>query len=329
MSCSLTRGMRFGCSSLLAVAVAFSASCISALAQPYPSQDIHYVVGYPPGSGADVLARFFAEKLRTLAGQTVVIDNKPGAQNAIATQYVARAKPDGYTLLGAGSGAASAMHLLVKPPVDVTTAFQVAATMGRQGFMVVVDASKPIHTIADLTAAMKAKGSAGSYASAAPNGTVVGEFYKKSAGLKTVQVNYRTSNDSLNDLMSGAVDFAVLDPVVSLTQQRNGKLRILAISTGERLQAMPEIPTLTEQGIPLDLTGWTAVTVPAATPRPIVDKLNGWFREIVSTPEARQFLNDAGSDPFMTSPDEAQALLVKTTKEWGELIKIANIKPQG
>ena len=328
MSCSLTRGMRFGCSSLLAVAVAFSASCISALAQPYPSQDIHYVVGYPPGSGADVLARFFAEKLRTLAGQTVVIDNKPGAQNAIATQYVARAKPDGYTLLGAGSGAASAMHLLVKPPVDVTTAFQVAATMGRQGFMVVVDASKPIHTIADLTAAMKAKGSAGSYASAAPNGTVVGEFYKKSAGLKTVQVNYRTSNDSLNDLMSGAVDFAVLDPVVSLTQQRNGKLRILAISTGERLQAMPEIPTLTEQGIPLDLTGWTAVTVPAATPRPIVDKLNGVLMPYLKRPEVQERLQAVAIEPRHSTPDEFEKFLAAEIVRWAKVVKDAGIEPQ-
>jgi len=325
----LPREIWIGLWYLSAGVAALCASCGNLAAQSYPSQDIHYVVGYPPGSGADVLVRFFAEKLRPLSGQNVVIDNKPGAQNAIATEYVARAKPDGYTLLSAGSGAASAMHLLAKPPVDVTKAFQVAATMGRQGFMVLVDARKPIHNMAELTAAMKAKGSAGSYASAAPNGTVVGEFYKKSAGLETVEVNYRTSNDTINDMMSGAVDFAVLDPVVSLAQQRNGKMRILAISTGERLQAMPDIPTLMEQGIPLDLTGWTAVTVPAATPRPIVDKLNEWFRKIVSTPEARTFLHGAGSDPFMTSPDEAQALLVKTSKDWGELIKIANIKPQG
>ena len=141
-----------------------------ARAQAYPNQDIHFVTGFPPGSGADVITRYFAEKTRALSGKNVIVENKPGASGSIATEYVARSKPDGYTLLiNAGSGTAAGMHLMKSPPVDVLKAFRIAGTINRQAFMMVVDAKSPYKSVAEITAAMKAKGSKASYAVSAPS----------------------------------------------------------------------------------------------------------------------------------------------------------------
>jgi len=145
-------------------------------ADDYPTQDIHFICAFPPGSGADVLVRYFADKVRPLTGRNIVVENRSGAGGNIAIEYVARAKPDGYTVFVHGaSGTAASMSLFKRPPVDVGKTIQVVATINRQPFMVLVDAKSPHQTLADLTAAMKLKGAKASYATAAPFGTVVGE----------------------------------------------------------------------------------------------------------------------------------------------------------
>jgi tripartite-type tricarboxylate transporter receptor subunit TctC len=316
---------------LMLTLVAGAALPHKAVAQQYPNRDIRFICAFPPGSGADVLVRFFAEQLRPIANRTIIVENRSGAGGNIAIEHVARSKPDGYTVfVHAGSAVAAGMHLYKNPPVDVGKAITIAATINRQPFMLVVDAKSPYKTVADLTAAMKQKGDKASYAAAAPTGRIMGEIYKQTLGLKAVEVNYKTAPDSINDMLSGAVDYGMHDPVFSLAQAREGRLRILAHSSGQRLQAIPEIPTMAESGVPgMDLTSWWCVHVPIATPRPIVDQLNKWMVDIVGTEETKKFLNQFGGDPFILTPDQAQALFIKDEKAWGEYVKMAKIEPQG
>jgi tripartite-type tricarboxylate transporter receptor subunit TctC len=301
---------------LVVVAIASAATMLgtaSSRAQDYPSQDFHFVTSFPPGSGADVLTRFFAEKVRALTARTVIVENKSGANGAIAVQYTARAKPDGYTMyLSAGSATAAQMHLFKDPPVDVLKAFQLAATINRQAFMLTVDAKSPYTSVA------------------ATSGIIMGEMYKAITGIEAVEVRYKDSAGALNDMASGRVDYGMHDPVFSLAQQREGRLRILAHSAGQRLAAIPNIPTMAESGVPgMDLTSWWAVMLPSATPRPVIDQVNTWFNEILTMPETREFLNRFGGDPFVSTPDAAQALFIKEEAAWGEYVRMARIEPQG
>jgi len=312
---------------LVAAALVF-ASPVNA--QQYPSQDIHFVTGFPPGSGADVITRFFAEKMRVLTGRQVIVENRVGAAGGIAIEYASKAKPDGYTiLLNAGSATAASMHLLKKPPVDATKAFEIAGTINRQAFMLVVDAKSPYKTAQELTAAMKAKGDKASYAVAAPSGIVMGEMYKAITGVSAVQVLYKDAAGSLNEILDGKIDYATHDPVFSLAQQREGRLRILAHSSGQRLQAIPDVPTMAESGVPgMDLTSWWAYHVPAGTPKPVIDQLNKWLNTILAMDDTRKFLNQFGGDPYINTPEAAQALFLKDEKNWAQYVNIAKIEPQ-
>jgi tripartite-type tricarboxylate transporter receptor subunit TctC len=319
------------CAFPAAIAAAMALLPAAARAQDYPNQDIHVICAYPPGSGADVLVRYFAEKIRPLTGKNVIVENKSGAGGNIAQEYVGRSKPDGYTIfIHAGSAVAANMWMFKKPIFpDIGKAIQVAATINRQPFMLMVDVKSPYKTTAELTEAMKKKGDKATYASAAPTGTVMGELYKVATGVKAVEVNYKTAPDSLNDMTSGAVDYGMHDPVFALAQQREGRLRILGVSTGKRLDATPDLPTMAEQGVPMDLTGWWAAMVPQGTPKPVIDKINKWFVEVVSSPETKAFLNKFGGDPLIETPDVAQARLLKDVDNWKKYIELAKIEPQG
>jgi tripartite-type tricarboxylate transporter receptor subunit TctC len=327
----MTRTMQTG-GHLIALAFALTAAVTlpqTANAQQYPSRDIRVICAFPPGSGADVLVRFFAEQLRPIANRTIIVENKAGAGGNIATEYVARSRPDGYTLyIHAGSAVAAGMHLYKNPPVDVGKAITIAATINRQPFMLVVDAKSPYKTVAELTAAMKAKGDKASYAAAAPTGRIMGELYKNAAGLTAVEVNYRTAPDSLNDMLSGAVDYGMHDPVFALAQARENRLRILAVSTGKRLEANPDMPTMQESGVPMDLTGWWAVMVPTGTPQPVLDQLHRWFVQIVGSPATKEFLNKFGGDPLIETPAQAQARFLKDIGEWGNYVRLAKLPQQ-
>jgi tripartite-type tricarboxylate transporter receptor subunit TctC len=313
----------------LALVAAAPGGTREARAQEYPSQDIRLVVGFPAGSGADVFVRYYAEKLRPLTGRTVIVENKPGAFSNIATEYVAKSKPDGHTIYPfAGTTVAASMHLFKNPPVDVGKALRVVATLNRQPWMLLVDAKSPFKTVAELTAAVKQKGSAANFAVAANPGRIMGALYKDKAGLAATEVQYRSAPDSLNEMTSGKMDYGLHDPVFSMAQQREGRLRILAVSTAERLAAAPDIPTMTESGVPMNLELWWGVLVPAATPDPIANKINGWFKQIVSMPETKKFLNDSGADPMIRTPEEAQKMFLTAIKEWGEFVRVAKIEPQ-
>jgi tripartite-type tricarboxylate transporter receptor subunit TctC len=300
-------------------------------AQDYPSKDIHFICGFPAGTGADTIVRYYAEKLRPIINRTILVENRPGAGANIAIEYVAKSKPDGYTILvHGGSGLASNMHVYKKPPVPTVDAFQIFATINQQAFMLVVDAAKPWKTVAELTAAMKQKGDKATYGTGAPASVVLGAIYKAAAGLPAVEVNYKQSADAFNDMLGGALDYAVMEPVFSTAQQRQGKLRILAVSSDRRLNAAPDLPTMLEAGIPgASMSLWWAAMVPAETPKPIIAQLNKWFDQVTATEETKKFLNGFASDPFIATPEEAQEKLRRDAKAWAEYMRIGKLEPQG
>ena len=168
---------------------AISAVPDAARAQAYPSQDVQFICGFAAGSGADIIVRYFADKMRPLMNRTIIVQNKPGAIGNIATEFVARSKPDGHTIyITGGNGVAANMHLFKKPPVDAANAFQIAATINQATMMVAVPADGPVKTIAELTAVMKQKGSKATYGFANPTSRVLGAMYKEKAGLQAVEV---------------------------------------------------------------------------------------------------------------------------------------------
>ena len=221
------------------------------------------------------------------------------------------------------------MHLFRNPQVDVAKALQIACTLNRQPTMLVVHVDRPWKTAGELAAAMKAKGDKASYGISNTVGKVMGATYKKQAQLAAVEVAYKATGETLNDMSSGALDFAFQDNIAAIGMARQGKLRILGVSTAARLQAAPEFPTMTEQGFPMDMIGWWAAFVPMATPRPIVDQVNAWIREIVSSKEGKAFLDSIASDPWLSTPEEGQAFLRAQIEQWGVWVREANIEPLG
>ena len=318
--------------SLVAVAAFGLAAATSqpASAQQYPAQDIHLICGFAAGSGADVIVRFIGEKMKVLSGRAVIVENKPGALGNIATEYVAKSKPDGYTVYITGASALAAnMHVMKNPSVDVGKSLQIVGTINKQPVMIAVRGNSPYKSIAELTQAMKAKGDKASYAFANPTAKVVGAMYKEKAGLQAVDVSYKTGAEYINDLTSGAIDYAIPDNVLAVAQARNGRMKILAVSTGERMQAAPEYPTMTESGYPMDLRGWWAGLVPMGTPKPVVDQLGAWISQIVSSEEGKKFLANIASDYWVSKPEEAQAYFLEQIKQWGDYVRLAKIEPQG
>jgi tripartite-type tricarboxylate transporter receptor subunit TctC len=315
---------------LAAVAVVLAMAGAPAQAQPYPSADIHLISGFAPGSGADVMVRYFAEKLRLLSGRTTVVENKPGANGNIAIEYTARSKPDGYTILvHAGSGIAGNQHLFKKPPVDAAKQLRVAATLNRQAFMLTVTPDSPYKTVAELVAAMKTKGDKASYGSNSVQSKIAGALFKKAAGLQAVEVQYKSGPDTLREQQGGAIDYAFHDPQLASVQAKQGRLRLLAVASGTRMKMAPDLVTLAESGYPqFNLVGWFAATVSSGTPEPVVKQINAWFNEILATDESKEFLNNFGSDVWISTPEEAQAFFLQDIKTWGENVKLADIEPQ-
>ncbi len=300
-----------------------------ALAQQYPTQDVHFICAFPAGSGADVMVRYFAEKMRPLMGRAVIVENKPGALGNIATEYLVRSKPDGHTILFHGAhGVAAAASITKNLAVDVSKSIQLAGMFNKQPLMLAVHVSKPWKTVEELTAAIKEKGEKATYATHNPAGKVMGAIYKKSAALQAVEVSYKTAADTLNDLESGAVDYVLSDNVSAVSQARQNRWRLLAVSTEDRLQASPDLSTMKERGIPMDLTGYFAPMVPTGTPQAVIQQLNKWLNEVVKSDDTKKFLNSFASDPWMTTAEQAQAYFLKDVDNWKSYVKIANIEPQ-
>jgi len=318
---------------LLSAALSMSLVAVSATAvfakDEYPSKEVHFICGFTAGSGADILIRYFADKISKKTGHTIIVENKPGAGGMLALTYTARSQPDGYNILLAGGNAVAInANLLKNPPIDAGKDIKVAATINKMPFLLAVDSTSPYKSLPELTEALRKKGSKASYAYSSPFSKVIAESYKTAAGLQTVEVSYKNATDSLNDMASGAIDFAILDPVMALAQQKTGKLRILAISTSNRTRATGDLPTFGEQGIKVDLPGWWAALVPANTPATIVQTINKWFADVLAEEDTKAFLANNGADALTMPPAEANTFFLKEISTWAELIEMAKIEKQ-
>ena len=299
-------------------------------AQTYPLQDVHFICGFAAGSGADVIVRFYAENMRPLMGRNIVVENKPGALGSLASETVARAKPDGHTMQIAGaSSVASYMHLFKNPPIDFGQKLQVAATISQATMMLAVRPESPFKDLPELTAGMKQKGEKATYGYATPIAKAIGAMFKQKAELKAVDVGYRTGADFLNDLASGNLDYVIADNIQAMAQVRAGRMRLLAVGASQRMQAASDIPTMTEFGYPVDIRTWWGAMVPAGTPRPIIEQLNAWVSQVTASEDAKKFLNSFASDPWVSTPEQSQAYFLQQIKDWGEYVKLAKIEQMG
>ena len=299
-------------------------------AQSYPSQDVHFICGFAAGSGADVIVRFYAEKMRPLMGRNIIVENRPGALGSLASETVARAKPDGHTIQIAGaSSVASYMHLFKNPSMDFGKALQVAATISQATMMLAVRPQAPWKDVAELVTAMKQKGDKATYGFATPVAKTIGAMFKEKAGLKDVDVGYRTGADFLNDLASGNLDYVIADNIQAMAQARSGHMRLLAVGSIKRMQAAPEIPAMSEFGYPVDIRTWWGAIVPAGTPKPVTDQLNVWVSQVTASDDAKKFLNSFASDPWVNTPEASQAYFLQQIREWGEYVKLAKIEQMG
>jgi tripartite-type tricarboxylate transporter receptor subunit TctC len=301
-------------------------------AQDYPAREIRSICNFAPGSGADIVVRYYSDRLAKLAGRPVVVENKPGAQGMLATDFVAKSKGDGYTILitPASSTLATAPHLFKKLPFDPLRDFAPVTTINSLAFVIAVDASKPVKTLEELVATLKAKPNHGLYGTGSNTGQVAAELLKARLGLATTYVPYKASTQALTSLLQGDVDFLSYDATWAATQMEpKGRLRVLAVTSARRSSTLPDVPTLAELGLKdFDITPWWGVVVPAGTPRPVIERLAGWFNEITSSAETKAFLARAALDAFPGSPEQMAALLRKDMERWGGYVKLAKIEPQ-
>ena len=302
-----------------------------ALAQEYPAREIHAICAYPAGSGADILVRYYSNRIARLAGKPVIVENKAGAQGLIGTEFAARARNDGYTILvtPASANLAAAAHLYKKLPYHPIKDFTPVAPIARLNFIVAVAGKSPIRTIGELVEELRKKGESGSYAIGNNTGQVSAAIFKEMAGLKTVMINYKGAAQAVTDLVGGQLDFMIWDATFMIGQARSGLVRLLAVTGASRTSALPEIPTMAESGFPgFDLSAWWGVVVPAGTPKPIVDKLAGWIGQINASEETRKYLQNVATDVFTGTPESMAAQIRRDTERWERFVKLAKIEPQ-
>jgi tripartite-type tricarboxylate transporter receptor subunit TctC len=297
--------------------------------EKWPTREVHAICMFPPGSGADILVRFFAKKFQDAIGKTVIVENKVGSFGNIANEYVARSKPDGYTIYIAPANLlAIAPHIYTKLSYDPIKDFDHITTLFKIPFLLTVAASSPYKTVADLVADLKVRGDKASYGSVSTVSLVSAELFKANFGLSTVEVKYKESASATNDMLGGNLSFVYIDPAGSAANVKLGKVRALAVTTKNRLQSLPDIPGSGEAGIAnTDLYSWWTVHTPKGTPKPILQQLEAIFNEIVAAPDTRKFLANAGCDPFPGNSRLANDLIVSGVKQWGEYVKLAKIEP--
>jgi tripartite-type tricarboxylate transporter receptor subunit TctC len=293
----------------------------------WPSREIHTICPFPAGSGADVVVRYYAKVLQDSVGKTVVVENRPGAFGNIATEAIARSKPDGYTVgIVASSAIAAAPALFKTLSYDPVKDFDQVTSLMRVPWFLLVAADSPYKTVADLTDYLKKQGDKGSYASVANSGVISSELYKLAFGLQTVEVKYRDPFLMLNDLYAGNVAFAHLDAATTIGSVKNGKLRILTSSTKERAKAFPDVPSAAESGINSNVWGWWSIAMPKGSPQAIRDRLEKLYGEFVPGEEHTKWALSIGCEPYPGNAAATQAALLKEIDAWHEYVRIAKIE---
>jgi tripartite-type tricarboxylate transporter receptor subunit TctC len=306
--------------------------CVSdALAQAYPTKPIRIVVPYPPGGFNDTLGRTLAAKFTEAWGQPAVVENKPGANTVIGTDYVAKSAPDGYTLLIVAFPFAVTPSLLKNMPYDTVKDFAPVAWAAVSPNALVVNPSLPVKSVAELIALAKAKPGSLSYASTG-NGSsnhISMELFKSLAGVDIVHIPYKGSGPAVTDLLGGQVQLMFDNAPNVMPQVKAGKLRALGMSGAKRSSFAPDIPTIAESGVPgYEVAVWFGLVAPAGTPRDIVMKLNAEVLRILAMPDVRERFQGQGVEPVGSTPEQFGEHIKAQMAKWAKVVQDAGVKAE-
>ncbi len=295
-------------------------------ASKYPSRPIHIIVGFAAGGGNDVIARIYGQKLSEDLGQPVIVENKPGAGAIVATEYVSKAAPDGYTLLIGATGMAINQSLYAKLPYDSVRDFVAISELASFPLLLVVNASSPIKSVAELVAYAKANTDKMNYSTSSATFQLVTELFKQKTGAPMQAIPYKSANEMVLAVVSGQVSTTIADAGPVSPQVKSGTVRALAVTSPKRMADFPDVPTMKEAGADVDAIIWTGVFAPRATPPDIVKKLEAEFMKIGKLPDVTARLKAIGVDAIGTSTDEFTTILQSDIVRWGEVVKSSNIK---
>jgi tripartite-type tricarboxylate transporter receptor subunit TctC len=321
-------GRRLACSLCAAVAVLAS---VHAQAQDYPARPVRMVVPFAPGGSADVFGRFVAQRLQEALGQPFVIDNRPGAGSVIGTDAVAKAPPDGYTLLVMSNTHTVNESLLPAKPYQLLRDFTPVAPINASDLVLVARAGLPAASVADMLRAAKARPDGLSYASSGP-GTpyhMAGELLKSMAGVAILHVPYKGSAGARTDVLGGQVDL-MFDAIPTMTEHvKSGKVKALATSGAVRSAILPDVPTLAEAGVPgYEATIWLGVMAPKGTPAAVVNRLNAEIGRITAGAEVRRAWSAQGTTALTMNVDEFTRWVQDDIAKWARIVRAANLKPE-
>jgi tripartite-type tricarboxylate transporter receptor subunit TctC len=314
----------------LFVAASLAGFAPAAQAQTYPSKPIRIIVPYPAGGTSDILARSIGQKLSESLGQPVVVENKPGANGNVGAEFVARAAPDGYTLLLADIGAlAISPSVYPKLPFDPAKDFAPVTMVAYSPHILVVHPSVPAASVKELVALAKSKPGKLNFAISGVGGAphLAGVDFALRTGIDWTYIPYKGGAQAIADVAGGQADVTLNGMLATYPLVQGGKLKLLAVSSAKRMSAIPEVPTIAESGIPGFETGsWQGVVAPAGTPREIVGKLNAEIGRIVTTPEMRDKLGAQGADVRTNTPDEFSSFIRNEMTKWAKVVKDASVK---
>jgi tripartite-type tricarboxylate transporter receptor subunit TctC len=318
----------------LGLGLAFSAALSplaagSGRAADYPAKPIKLVVPYAPGGGADGVARIVARRVSETIGQPIVIENKGGAGAIVGTEQVAKAEPDGYTLLLGQSGPISINPAVYKSlPYDPVKDFAPVTMTTAYPYILVVNAELPAKTLAEFVALAKAKPGAMNYGSTGVGAAnhLVAELFAEKAVLKMTHVPYRGTALAVGDLVSGTLSLVFGDPVSVLPHLKSGKLRALAVTSLERSPVAPEVPTVAESGYPgFEALAWHGILAPAKTPKPVIDKLNAEIVKALADPPTKELLVNQAMQTVGSTPEAFAAFIAKDIQLWKQVASDAKV----
>ncbi len=308
------------------VAAGLLALALSAMAQTaYPGRPVTLVVPFPPGGGTDTGARIVAQRLSARWGQPVLIENKGGASGQIGADFVSKAKPDGYTLLMGNIGTQSINpSLYAKLPYDPNKAFAPISLVAELPLAMMVNPAVPARTAKEFVALAKSQPGKMNYSSSGAGGAphLAAEMFKDSTGTFVLHVPYRGGGPAVADLLGGTVQLSFMTVLEAMGHIKGGKLRALAVTSSQRVSALPDVPTLAETVAPgFNSISWIGVLAPAGTPGPIVDKIAADLREVMDNPEVKARVVDLGGIPRSTTPTEFAQMIETDRKRYAKIIK--------
>jgi tripartite-type tricarboxylate transporter receptor subunit TctC len=304
---------------------ALSAGC-PALAQSWPSRPIMAIVPFPPAGNVDITARLVADPVSKALGQTMVVDNRPGAGGNIGNEVVAHAAPDGYTILFTQGGIAVNQFLYKNLKYDAARDFIPVSLLVLVPNVLVVPASSPAKTFKELVDYAKTKTLVYSSAGNGTSSHLSGELFKRKVGIETIHVPYRGTALGITDMIAGRVDLTIDNVSALLPHIQSGAIRALAVTSRERLAVLPDVPTMDESGLKdFKSSGWTAVFAPAKTSADIVDRLNKAVVDGVRRPDIKSNMEQAGNVVVGSTPEECARFVKEESDTWGPIIKDANI----